>query len=461
MSETQTKTPPERGERSGEQSARDLVTDVRSTADAIEKGDWLDAGSGVLNVAMDIVGVAGDPLGAISSAGLGWVLGAVSFLREPFDKLLGSPQAITGSAQAWERAAGEITATAQRFREASKGETAAWQGRTADGYRTTSARQADGLSGLAEASRGLSKAMSGAGQALAQVRQVVLDLINQAVQKIIEICLEALSMSWLSFGSSIALGISQSVMQAVQTAQKLLTQIKNLVSTLKKVIDAVRQVVSTVKTIKQLVESIGSKAAEGGTQQLSTTQVQYREGIPDGTSPAGDHGQAQLHPLTAPAAPAEYDGPRSQNGWPADPPRSARTIPGTNVRVTVADGPAGDVLLHVLGQVHQRVENIDLRSSAGEADDWGYAHRDVRGASELSNHASATAVDMNATRHVLGARDTFTAAQTTEIHRILGEVDNVVRWGGDYHGRADEMHFEINGTQEDVARIAERLRTQR
>lgn len=147
--------------------------------------------------------------------------------------------------------------------------------------------------------------------------------------------------------------------------------------------------------------------------------------------------------------------PVSQNGWPVDPPRSARTIPGTNVRVTVADGPAGDVLMKVLGEVNRRVENIGLNSTKGEADDWGYAKRNVRGSSKtISNHASATAVDINATRHPLGKRGTFTPAQVEEIHKILAENGNVVRWGGDYTGRADEMHFEINASPEEVARVA-------
>ncbi len=135
-----------------------------------------------------------------------------------------------------------------------------------------------------------------------------------------------------------------------------------------------------------------------------------------------------------------------------------RTIPGTNTRVNVVDGPGGDVLMHVLGQVNTRVENIDMNSDAGEHDDWGYANRNVRGSHDVSNHASATAVDVNATRHVLGATGTFNQTQVSEIHNILGEVDDVVRWGGDYTGRHDEMHFEIVGTPEEVARVAERLR---
>lgn len=151
----------------------------------------------------------------------------------------------------------------------------------------------------------------------------------------------------------------------------------------------------------------------------------------------------------------------SQNGWEVNPPRSLRLVPGTvDVRITVADGAAGDVLMYVAGQFDARVEDLDLDSTRGELDDWGYAPRPIRGGSTTSNHASATAEDFNATRHPLGARGTFSRQQVNNIHQILAEVDNVVRWGGDYSGRADEMHFEINASPAAVQRVADRLRDQ-
>lgn len=150
----------------------------------------------------------------------------------------------------------------------------------------------------------------------------------------------------------------------------------------------------------------------------------------------------------------------SQNGWPVNPPRRKRQIGNQGAAVTVADGPAGDVLVHVCTQIDLRVEDIDMNSTRGEYDDWGYANRNVRGSADISNHASATAVDINATRHPLGVRNTFSAKQVAEIHKILDEVDNVVRWGGDYRGRVDEMHFEINDNYIGVKRVADRLRRQ-
>ena len=455
--------------------AQNLLTHIKTTADAMEKGDILGSAMGVTNVAMDVIGLAGDPMGAISSAGVGWVLGAVSFLREPFDILKGDPGAITGSAQSWLTAGNNLSSTAQQYRQASTTQTSNWVGNAGTGYRTASGNQASGLEALAKAGQAVSSAITKAGQAVAQARKTVLDLISEAVQKIIQICVEALSKSWLSFGASVAMGIAQSVQKAVSTAQKTMSEIQKVVQTLQNIIKTVQQIVQTVQQVKQLLQQIGGLAS--GEQEVNP-QAQAVGYHPDSsgyysTAAAGYSGTSTPQPIARdnplgalPEIPqvqgvqvAQADTGRvSQNGWPVDPPRGARTIPGTNVRVNVADGPAGDVLMHVLGQVNSRVEDISLDSDAGEHDDWGYANRNVRGSESISNHASATAVDVNATRHVLGAQHTFTPTQTAEIHRILGEVDNVVRWGGDYTGRHDEMHFEIVGSQEEVARVAARLR---
>jgi uncharacterized protein YukE len=464
--------------------AQNLLTHIKSTADAMEKGDILGSAMGVTNVAMDIIGIAGDPMGAIASAGVGWVLNAVSFLREPFDILKGNPSAITGSSQSWLSAANSLASTAEQYRQAATSQTSNWIGTAGNGYRTASGNQASGLEALARASQAVSSAITKAGQAVAQARKTVLDLISEAVQKIIQICIEALSKSWLSFGASIAMGIAQSVQKAVSTAQKTMSEIQKVVQTLQNIIKTVQQIVQTVQQVKQLLQQIGALAS--GEQQVSP-QAQavgyapdssgyYRPTSAAATTQYTPQPIARENPLGAmPAIPQVNPDPNvqlaqatttqprqagrvSQNGWPVNPPRSAHTIPGTNIRVTVADGPAGDVLMHVLGQVNSRVEGVELNGPAGEHDDWGYADRNVRGSQSISNHASATAVDINATRHVLGAQGTFTPAQTGEIHRILAEVDNVVRWGGDYTGRRDEMHFEIIGSQEEVAAVAERLR---
>jgi hypothetical protein len=141
--------------------------------------------------------------------------------------------------------------------------------------------------------------------------------------------------------------------------------------------------------------------------------------------------------------------PVSQNGWPANNPalESSQLVPGTLVKITVRKDAAGQLLLEVASAFDRLVQDID--NARGGLDDWGYAQRPIRGGSTLSNHASGTAIDLNATKHPLATAPSanFTVAQIAQIHRIVAVTGGVVRWGGDYTGRKDGMHFEVNDGQ--------------
>lgn len=157
--------------------------------------------------------------------------------------------------------------------------------------------------------------------------------------------------------------------------------------------------------------------------------------------------------------------PTSYNGWSASP--DLRTRPLVVAGETFSPGIRDDddvyeVLRYVAEQLHARVEPI-VRDDWHQADDWGFSYRaNANDPNSLSNHSSGTAFDYNATRHPNGVptRNTFTQAQIDEVHKILAEVDHAVRWGGDYSGTPDAMHFEINASKEWVAVVAARLRDQ-
>ena len=144
----------------------------------------------------------------------------------------------------------------------------------------------------------------------------------------------------------------------------------------------------------------------------------------------------------------------SQNGWSVvsfslDP----RMAPFRWVTGRTRKGDVAVIFDHLCSRFHASVEPIKQSHS------WGYAYRAVRGAkSGYSNHASGTAIDLNAPKHPLGRRNTFTDKQENAIRVILRELDGTVRWGGDYQNRADEMHFKINASAAKIKQVADRLR---
>lgn len=143
----------------------------------------------------------------------------------------------------------------------------------------------------------------------------------------------------------------------------------------------------------------------------------------------------------------------SQNGWPTVGRDRIKTaaVPGSAVRLPILDdADVRDLLIACAVVFDRRVEDIDTRKVTGYTipDDWGYAARKVRQSQTVwSNHASGTAIDLNATRHPRFKRGTFNAAQLHAMNTFIAKLDGAVRWGENYsRSRVDGMHFEINTT---------------
>jgi hypothetical protein len=153
----------------------------------------------------------------------------------------------------------------------------------------------------------------------------------------------------------------------------------------------------------------------------------------------------------------------SSNGWlvldsstDGQPPRLRNwVLPGVNRKLKVRDGSAGFLLLHLALWYDEGLERLDV----GTYDDWGWASRPIRGSTFISNHASGTAIDLNATQHPMGVATakTFSRAEINAIHERLKLYDGCIRWGGDYVNRPDGMHYELNKGMASVEKKARAL----
>lgn len=139
-------------------------------------------------------------------------------------------------------------------------------------------------------------------------------------------------------------------------------------------------------------------------------------------------------------------------GWDILASNSTRLVDLSWVTGKCRSGDAHVILEELGRRFNSEVEPITKGHS------WGYAARNVRGASVASEHSAGVAVDFNAPKHGLGASGTFTKTQVKAINKILRELDYSVRWGGDYAGRKDEMHFELQGGVAKLKKVADKVR---
>lgn len=157
----------------------------------------------------------------------------------------------------------------------------------------------------------------------------------------------------------------------------------------------------------------------------------------------------------------------SQNDWPVfvNAPPPVWVVPDI-LKLRVCPGDVAYLFTDLATEFHNTVERVDEKvEEIPGYDDWGWNNRNVRNSNTtISNHASGTAIDLNATKHPQKERGTFTNAQMAQIRRILDRYrdpltgSRVIRWGGDFSTTVDEMHWEINAEPAAITRVANMIR---
>ena len=148
----------------------------------------------------------------------------------------------------------------------------------------------------------------------------------------------------------------------------------------------------------------------------------------------------------------------SQNGWAASPDRKVLGI--VPLKVAGVDFPGGTrggdvhwIFVWALTRWHKEVEPLKSPGC------WGWSYRPNKNdPNSLSNHASATAVDINAPKHPNGKRGTYTTAQRAAIQRIVKASGGALRSGEFYRSTVDGMHLEIVVSKTELAKQVKRLK---
>lgn len=133
-------------------------------------------------------------------------------------------------------------------------------------------------------------------------------------------------------------------------------------------------------------------------------------------------------------------------GWPTDNSGRMTTVRGAGIALSVR-AELAPVVEHLVNETAARGYALNH----GQC--WGFANRAIRGSNRPSNHSWGLAVDLNAPANPMADRlVTDMPAWMVELWKSRG-----FRWGGDYTGRKDAMHFEYMGTPDDARRLAGEL----
>lgn len=146
----------------------------------------------------------------------------------------------------------------------------------------------------------------------------------------------------------------------------------------------------------------------------------------------------------------------SQNGWPVV--ARSKVDEGTYAGARFPNGIlAGDVAVIARWHLARYAATVE---PLVPGTCWGWFVKPIEGSSTISNHASGTAWDVNADQHPMGqpAAANMTRREILACRDLVAAADGVLRWGGDYTGRPDPMHWEIVGTPKQAAALAAKIK---
>ena len=224
-----------------------ILDSAAGCGEAINDGEWIDAGIDALSVGVSYVSYLDNPAGALLGWGVDWLFEHVEALSKPLDWLAGNPDAITAHAQTWGNIADAVTAARRDYVHAVSGDLTSWQGAAADAYRRRATDTGYLFEAMATAADAIKAAITLSGQIVAAVRDKIREWIAQLVGNLI---------AWLTEEAATA-GVATPVVaeQATMAIAKQAAEIAQLLLKLHKTISALLPLVHHLGVVIKVLQS--------------------------------------------------------------------------------------------------------------------------------------------------------------------------------------------------------------
>jgi uncharacterized protein YukE len=199
------------------------------------EGDAAELGLNAAALGLDALGVFMDPVGALATAGIGWLIEHLSFLREPLDWLAGNGDKIKAAVGTWNQVSVAIAQIADEQSKAVQSQVGSWQEAAAERFRSSQSQLAAEMTAVSKSCAAVGEQVATAGTITAAVRGMLRDLIAMFIYEVIRNAIIALASSYVSLGSSIAAFSAWAVGRGAVVLGKITQQIAKLVKVIARI----------------------------------------------------------------------------------------------------------------------------------------------------------------------------------------------------------------------------------
>ncbi|GAB3070219.1 hypothetical protein [Nocardioides zeae] len=265
-----------------------VVDTLASTAEALERGDWAEAGLLTLCSVSEVGDLLSDPVGALVGAGIGFLLERIEPLHQFLDHLAGNPDAVLAQAATWDAVARGLAATAADYEGEVTTVTADWEGAAAAAYSTYGRARSLAVHACSVAATGVAASVQLASSLVAGVRQVVRETIAEIVAWLLPMA--PVLISGVGTGPtlvSLGMRVRSAVQRIGELAQRLIASVRGLGERLQEVgahLDEVAAAVTEGGRALQVVAAPASRVetvvAGGVRHAAGYDDAPYGVGVP-------------------------------------------------------------------------------------------------------------------------------------------------------------------------------------
>ncbi|GLZ76790.1 hypothetical protein Afil01_15970 [Actinorhabdospora filicis] len=239
-------------------SAYNTVNDFKNIGG--ENFSGIALGMDLLTVGLDFLAVVANPLKELMMAGIGFLIEQVEPLREAIHAVTGNPYEITALAKTWTQLAVELRQAADDY-TAATGQLKDWHGETAEGYLRVAADFQMSLKGAASWCEEVATGVAVTGAVVSTIKALVVELISDLVCRAIMVLVPAIASAAVTFGASLASGLSWFFAQMAITCARIGSAFAKLLKAAGRLAGRFGRMGQTMRTVGNKLESAGTNLA--------------------------------------------------------------------------------------------------------------------------------------------------------------------------------------------------------